>query len=165
MIMINTDSRSNQPKGRKAMNGARRARVVGALFTIGVLVACGGEQGAADGSGQAAEAAGGSQASAQVTADVRQEAQQIFSTRCAVCHGAEGRGDGPGGSALDPKPRNYHDTAWQDSVTDQEIETAIVYGGAAVGKSPAMVGNPDLGSKPAVVAALREIIRTFGKQK
>lgn len=147
------------------MDGARRARVAGALFTIGVLAACGGERGATAGSGQAADAAGAGEASTQVTADVRQEAQQIFSTRCAVCHGAEGRGDGPGGSALNPKPRNYHDTAWQDSVTDQEIETAIVYGGAAVGRSPAMVGNPDLGSKPAVVAALREIIRNFGKQK
>jgi len=144
------------------MNGARRAFAMGAALAIGVVGACGGEQGAPAGGDQAAEAGG---APAQVTADVRQEAQQIFATRCAVCHGAEGRGDGPGGSALDPKPRNYHDTAWQDSVTDQEIETAIVYGGAAVGRSPAMVGNPDLGSKPEVVAALREIIRSFGKQK
>ena len=55
--------------------------------------------------------------------------------------------------------------AWQDSVTDKEIETAIVYGGAAVGRSPGMVGNPDLGSKAAVVAALREIVRNFGKEK
>ncbi len=148
------------------MNDARRALAVGALFVLGVLAACGGEQGDASGGSQAAaESAGSGEASAQVTADARQEAQQIFSTRCAVCHGAEGRGDGPGGTALVPKPRNYHDTAWQDSVTDQEIETAIVYGGTAVGRSPAMVGNPDLGSKPAVVAALREIIRNFGKQK
>lgn len=147
------------------MDSATRALVTGAL-TLVALAACGGSQGdASGGSGAAAEAAGSAEAAVQITAEARQEAQQIFSTRCAVCHGAEGRGDGPGGAGLTPKPRNYHDPAWQDSVTDKEIETAVVYGGAAVGRSPAMVGNPDLGGKPAVVAALREIIRNFGKQR
>jgi len=27
-----------------------------------------------------------------------------FRDRCVVCHGARGRGDGPGGATLDPKP-------------------------------------------------------------
>jgi len=148
------------------MNGATRALAVGALFSLGVLAACGGSKTDSAASGStAAGTPGGAAASAEITPEVRQQAQQIFSTRCAVCHGAEGRGDGPGGAGLDPKPRNYHDTAWQDSVTDKEIEQAIVYGGAAVGRSPAMVANPDLGSKPAIVAALREIVRNFGKQK
>ena len=99
-----------------------------------------------------------------ITPEARTEAQQIFSTRCAACHGPTGHGDGPGAASLDPKPRNYHDQAWQDSVSDDEIEKAIVYGGSAVGRSPMMVGNPDLASKPATVAALREIVRNFGKQ-
>jgi hypothetical protein len=64
---------------------------------------------------------------------------------------------------LTPPPRNYHDEAWQDSVTDEEIENAIKYGGAAVGRSPSMVANPDLVSKPEVLAALRDLIRDFGK--
>ncbi len=133
---------------------------------LGTLVACGGKQGnAADGSDTTAESAGTDAQVARITPEARAQAQQIFTTRCAVCHGAEGRGDGPGAAGLTPKPRNYHDAAWQDSVTDKEIETAIVYGGAAVGRSPGMVGNPDLGSKPAVVAALREIVRAFGTQK
>ncbi len=146
------------------MNAAMRGMALGALISVGALGGCGGSQDQAD-SGQAAtEAAGAAGEMAAVTPDARQQAQEIFGTRCAVCHGAEGRGDGPGAAGLTPRPRNYHDVAWQDSVTDQEIETAIVYGGAAVGRSPAMVGNPDLGSKPAVVAALREMIRNFGKQ-
>ena len=145
------------------MNRATRALAMGAVVTVGVLAACGGERG--DASGEAAVQSPGANAPAEITAESRQAAQQIYSTRCAVCHGAEGRGDGPGGAALDPKPRNYHDQAWQDSVTDQEIERAIVYGGAAVGRSPAMVANPDLGGKPDVVAALREIIRNFGNQR
>ncbi|MBK7771984.1 MAG: c-type cytochrome [bacterium] len=87
----------------------------------------------------------------------------MFNTRCAACHGQFGRGDGPGAAGLNPKPRNYADAAWQSTVTDEEIEKAIVYGGAAVGKSPQMVANPDLQAKPGVVAALREKVRSFGK--
>lgn len=151
------------------MNEATRARalVTGALLSLAILAACGGPKADSSGSSGAAAESPGAQgvASTEVTPEIREEAHQIFSTRCAVCHGAEGRGDGPGGAGLDPRPRDYHDTAWQDSVTDKEIEQAIVYGGAAVGRSPAMVANPDLGSKPAVVAALREIVRNFGKQK
>lgn len=100
-----------------------------------------------------------------ISAAARAEAKEIFATRCAACHGPDGRGDGPGAAAMVPKPRNYHDAAWQAQVKDDEIEKAIVYGGAAVGRSPAMVGNPDLGSKPEVVRALREIVREFGKQQ
>lgn len=148
---------------------ARTGVLVAAPLLVLSAFACGGGQGGSANGAQGASASSGAAAGApqavQITAAARQEAQQIFSTRCSVCHGPEGRGDGPGGAGLDPKPRNYHDTAWQDSVTDKEIETAIVYGGAAVGRSPAMVANPDLGSKPAVVAALREIVRKFGKEK
>jgi mono/diheme cytochrome c family protein len=30
--------------------------------------------------------------------------QEIYAANCAVCHGDEGRGDGPGAAALDPAP-------------------------------------------------------------
>jgi len=94
----------------------------------------------------------------------RQEAAQIFDTRCAACHGPAGRGDGAAAAALDPKPQNYHDMAWQKSVTDEEIARAIVYGGATVGKSPIMAPNPDLESKPDVVQALVDKVRSFGEE-
>jgi mono/diheme cytochrome c family protein len=93
----------------------------------------------------------------------RAEAQQIFATRCFTCHGPLGAGDGPGSAALTPRPRNFRDAEWQKSVTDSHIEQIIQYGGAAVGRSAAMPGNPDLMSKPAVVAALREHIRELGR--
>lgn len=91
------------------------------------------------------------------------EAQTTFKTVCAVCHGAGGLGNGPGATALNPKPRNYTDKAWQASVTDDQIKQTIVMGGAAVGKSPIMPAQPQLKEKPEVVAALVQIIRTFGK--
>ena len=94
---------------------------------------------------------------AGVPGDARAEAKEIFKTRCATCHGATGTGDGAAAAALNPKPRNYHDGAWQKSVTDEQIEKTIVQGGAAVGKSPLMPPNPDLADKPKTVAGLRAI--------
>ena len=100
---------------------------------------------------------------AQAGGDAKQQAQEIFNGRCTPCHGPNGKGDGPASKGLTPPPRNFSDPAWQKSVTDEHIETIIKYGGAAVGKSPAMPANPDLNSKPQVVIELRQIVRGFGK--
>jgi hypothetical protein len=83
--------------------------------------------------------------------------------RCTPCHGPEGRGDGPASAALTPHPRNFHDTAWQKQASDEHIQKIIQYGGAAVGKSPAMPPNPDLGDKPEVIAALKDHIRSLAQ--
>jgi len=53
------------------------------------------------------------------------------------------------------------DVAWQESVTDEHLTKIIKFGGAAVGRSPTMPGNPDLIAKPEVVAALVEHIRSL----
>jgi len=98
----------------------------------------------------------------QARADAAAEAKEIFSTRCSTCHGPQGKGDGPAGAALNPKPRNLGDAAWQKSVTDDHIEKIIVGGGTAVGKSAMLPPNPDLASKPDVVKALTAQIRGFG---
>ena len=96
-----------------------------------------------------------------ITAEARTEATQIFATRCTPCHGPTGGGDGPASAGLTPRPRNFHDAAWQGTVNDQHIERIIQYGGAAVGKSPTMPANPDLMERPVVVAALREHVRSL----
>jgi len=101
-------------------------------------------------------------AAAPATAsDADKEAQEIYAGRCTPCHGAKGAGDGAASAGLTPKPRNFSDPAWQASVTDEHIEKIIKFGGVAVGKSPAMPGNPDLNAKPQVVIELREIVRDF----
>jgi mono/diheme cytochrome c family protein len=91
-----------------------------------------------------------------------EQAKTIYQERCSACHGPNGQGDGPGSAALNPKPRNYHDRAWQATVTDEQIKRTITYGGAAVGKSPIMPASPDLEQKPEVVDGLVKIVRGFG---
>ena len=88
------------------------------------------------------------------------EAQVLFKTRCVPCHGDSGKGNGPGAAALNPKPRNYTDVKWQESVKDEEIKKTILYGGAAVGKSPNMPANPDLDGKPEL-DGLVKVVREF----
>ena len=57
-----------------------------------------------------------------------------------------------------PAPRDLGDAAVQKSLTDADIETIIVRGGAAIGKNQNMPPNPDLEGKPAL-KALREHVR------
>ena len=82
---------------------------------------------------------------------------------CAACHGDTGAGDGAAAAALDPKPRNFADAAWQDKVDDAHLTKVILEGGTAVGLSPMMAPNPQLKDKPEVVAALVKKIRGFKK--
>ena len=93
--------------------------------------------------------------------DPAADARKVFSTKCVVCHGDHGAGDGPGAAAINPKPRAFGDAAWQASVTDDQIKKTIVEGGAAVGKSPAMTANPELADKPELLTALVKIVRDF----
>ena len=37
---------------------------------------------------------------------------KFFKTNCAMCHGDEGKGDGPAGMALNPRPRNFVEGKW-----------------------------------------------------
>lgn len=93
--------------------------------------------------------------------DPAQEARKLFNTKCVVCHGDHGAGDGPGAAALNPKPRAFGDPMWQANVTDDQIKKTIVGGGAAVGKSAAMSANPELADKADELTALVKIVRDF----
>ncbi len=127
--------------------------IVAALFSSLSLVAC-----------SKSESKDGAKADAPGAAAVDMKAaKEMFDSRCAACHGTSGKGDGPGAAALNPKPRDYTDKAWQKTVTDDQLKKVIVYGGAAVGKSPIMPASPDLDAKPDVVAGMIKVIRDFGK--
>jgi mono/diheme cytochrome c family protein len=45
--------------------------------------------------------------------DMVKHGAAIFKTNCAMCHGAEGKGDGIAGKALNPPPRNLVEGKWK----------------------------------------------------
>lgn len=42
---------------------------------------------------------------------------KIYATACAMCHGNEGKGDGPAGMSLNPKARNLVEGQWKKGGT------------------------------------------------
>jgi mono/diheme cytochrome c family protein len=90
-------------------------------------------------------------------------AQELYETRCAICHGIGGAGNGPNADQFTPRMRNYTDPAWQASVTDDQIKEIILKGGANLNKNPAMPSHTLLRDRPEVLDGLVQIIRGFGK--
>jgi mono/diheme cytochrome c family protein len=44
--------------------------------------------------------------------------RELYDRECATCHGPQGRGDGPGGKALDPRPRDFSSSrGWENGPT------------------------------------------------
>lgn len=128
-----------------------------------LLVAGGCALALASGCNKGEKSSTGTASSGATAAGGPNDAKSYFAMKCVVCHGANGMGDGPGGAALNPKPRNLTEAAWQDSVKDDELRKAILEGGAAVGKSAAMPPNPDLKVKPELLDALVKHVRSLKK--
>jgi mono/diheme cytochrome c family protein len=70
--------------------------------------------------------------------------EAIFQTRCFVCHGRQGKGDGPSSTGLGATVRDLTTPSWQDATSDETIQSAIRNGAQAVGGSAAMAPNRDL---------------------
>ena len=58
------------------------------------------------------------------------EGKALFiSNGCSGCHGETGMGDGPAGQALNPKPRNFRDTAnYKQGSSVDEVQKTIASG-------------------------------------
>ena len=147
------------------------AMYASAVFLLGALTACSKSEPAPDNKPPPPTPAAGAAVTAETAAantgsasGAEAQAAIIFKARCSTCHGMDGKGNGPAAITLNPKPRNYTDPAWQKSVTDDHIREIIVKGGAALGKSPNMLANPDLADKPDVVEALMKKVRSFAPE-
>lgn len=136
----------------------KHARVTLSCSVLLFAAACGGDAPSRPQPQRSTKAA----APAQPNARTMAEAKAVYQSLCVTCHGATGRGDGPGAAALDPKPRTFTDVEWQKSVTDDHIKRTITLGGAAVGKSPIMPAQPALKGQTALLDALVQIVRSFG---
>ncbi len=65
--------------------------------------------------------------------------RELYALYCATCHGQGGKGDGPAGQVIDPRPRDHTDATYMGTLTDRDVYRVIEQGGASVGKSPLMV--------------------------
>jgi mono/diheme cytochrome c family protein len=79
---------------------------------------------------------------------------KVFAQRCALCHGPDGHGDGPGSKALNPTPRNFHDTAYMSSRTDAQLLETIHKGKGAMPKWGGVLSEAEI---TAVFAHVREL--------
>jgi mono/diheme cytochrome c family protein len=59
-----------------------------------------------------------------IEGDSHAEAQHLFDSTCAICHGRDGRGGVPAAEGQ-PAPRNFCDTAFQASRSDDDLKKAI----------------------------------------
>ena len=52
----------------------------------------------------------------------------VYASRCAFCHGATGKGDGPAGGALKPAPTDFTAAAYWKAATIETMKAAIANG-------------------------------------
>ncbi len=85
-----------------------------------------------------------------------------FEQYCGSCHGSSGKGDGPAGAALNPKPKDLSSPGYVKGLKDDYLRDLITKGGPAVGKSPMM---PAMGAalKPDDVNNIIAFVRSLGK--
>jgi mono/diheme cytochrome c family protein len=97
----------------------RRSPALAASIGLAVLVlsGCGGDQ----------TKAGGETATApSVTLPPsRVSGEEVYGTRCAPCHGAEGHGDGPAAASITPKPRNFRDRDFWKGRNPEQLRLVV----------------------------------------
>ena len=86
----------------------------------------------------------------------------IYVNYCAVCHGKEGKGDGPIIAMFSPRPFAFTDKAGMAGKRDQDLYFAIFEGGEAVGKSTFMPAWRGL-LKESEIADVIAYIRTLAQ--
>jgi mono/diheme cytochrome c family protein len=91
------------------------------------------------------------------------EGEKQFKAICASCHGEDGKAGTPAAAAMNPKPKNLTDIAWQDATPDEEITKAIAEGGAAVGLSATMPAWGSVLDAKAVAKVVKYIRSIKGK--
>lgn len=79
----------------------------------------------------------------------------VYKANCAVCHGAEGKGDGAAGASLNPPPRNFVEGKWKKGGDSAGIFAVITDG--IPGTSMASFAHLPAKDRWALVQFLRSI--------
>lgn len=82
--------------------------------------------------------------------DTIAEGRSLFMANCQICHGADGRGNGPAAAALHPKPVDFRQKDFWKSRSDASIAATILHG-----KSP----MPAFDFKSSQVKAIIDYLR------
>jgi mono/diheme cytochrome c family protein len=86
----------------------------------------------------------------------------LYDAHCAVCHGATGKGDGPGARVVRQPMRDFSDPAAMQPLTDRFLFEIIKKGSSQFGRSNAMpawgmkLSDPEIHD---VVAHIRSLAR------
>jgi mono/diheme cytochrome c family protein len=70
--------------------------------------------------------------------------KELYKTRCAQCHGEDGKANTPIAKALQPPPRDHSNGNYMNKLDDAHLAKVIKGGGTAVGKSAIMPPQADL---------------------
>lgn len=86
--------------------------------------------------------------------------QKVFAANCALCHGAEGKGDGAAGQGLNPKPRNLVEGKWTEGAG--AISHFKVVTNGIPGSSMASFAHLKVGDRWALVHFIQSITQNKG---
>jgi mono/diheme cytochrome c family protein len=88
---------------------------------------------------------------------VAQHGAGVYKNNCAVCHGNEGKGDGPAGGALVPPPRNLIEGKWKKGGSSVELFVTLQKG--IEGGSMASFAHLSVADRWALVQFIRSITK------
>lgn len=88
--------------------------------------------------------------------------KKFYSTNCAMCHGNEGKGDGPAGMGLNPRPRNLVEGKWKMGSGVTDLYNVVSNG--IPGSSMAAFGHFKPADRWALVHFIQSITENKSKQ-
>ena len=78
----------------------------------------------------------------------------IYRSKCAACHGPEGRGNGPAAAAMNPRPTDFTDAAKRLATTDSAMADVIRHGRRSMPAFGSMLSASQVDSVIAYVKTL-----------